>query len=179
MPLIGFCPCVCVRARGSGLVSVVPSYYPQSLRKNVSAENLQLNYLNKLGSFCVWDQPHECVLMEIFVWMGLLSGLSCRYLLDLWTKWIIWPWNAFDTLLPLLIVRYKSEFLLMQRFGRSLYVSHILRFRKHHPWRATKPQKSQRVRIQTGPAAWRRFLRVHLWSWWSNHLMRGNLITES
>lgn len=59
--------CVCVRARGSGSVSVVPSYYPQSLRKNVSAENLQLNYLNKLGSLCVWDLPHKCVLMESFV----------------------------------------------------------------------------------------------------------------
>lgn len=69
--ILSMCVCVfvsvCVRARVSGSLSVVPSYYPQSLRKNVSAENLQLNYLNKLGSLCVWDLPHKCVLMETFV----------------------------------------------------------------------------------------------------------------
>lgn len=167
---------MCVRASGSGSVSVVPSYYPQSLRKNVSAENLQLNYLNKLGSLCVWDQ---CVLMETFVWMGLLSGLSYALLLDLWTVWIAWHQNALDKLLPSLISHYKSEFLLMQRFGSSLYMSHIPRFRKHHHWRATKPQKSQQVRIQTGPAAWLESLHVHLWSCWSNSLTPGDLITES
>lgn len=45
--------------RGSGLVSVAPSFYPQSLRKNVSAEKELLDYLNKLGSLFVSDLTHK------------------------------------------------------------------------------------------------------------------------
>lgn len=115
---------VCVRARVSGSLSVVPSYYPQSLRKNVSAENLQLNYLNKLGSLCVWDLPHK----SDFNGNLCLNGFTLWFAMWISTRFVDYMnYLAPDCIWHIITFAHrtlnsKSEFFLMQRFGRSLYV---------------------------------------------------------